>query len=311
MRVTHGSQYKTLIDQLGSLAGRQARFHAQVATGQRVQKPADDPMAVRRVIDLQAEASSVQQFMRNVARHQELAEATFGSLKLLKKISDRAGEIAILADGTKSPDQLAIYSAEVTELIKQGVQLANSRNRGDYLFAGTRVDRPPFEMSVDSAGKVLAVTYNGNSMPASSELADGVLLSSQVAGSNQSGTGPRGLVSDSSAGADFFNHLISLQNNLLAGDISAVSSVDRAQLARDEDNFIFHLGQNGATQARLEAADAILRNRSASIEHEVSRQVDADLAQTLVRLNETQVAYQAALQSGARIIDLSLLNYLR
>jgi flagellar hook-associated protein 3 FlgL len=311
MRVTHGSQYQTLINQLSSLAGRQTQLHAQVATGQRVQKPSDDPMTIRKVVDLQAQASGVNQHLRNVARHQELAEATASTLKLLKKISDRAGEIAILADGTKSPEQLAIYAMEITELIKQGVQLANGKNRDDYLFAGTLVNQPPFELSLDSAGKVVSVIYKGNETPASAEVSDGTLLSAQVAGSNQSGAGPRGLISDAGSGADFFNHLISLQQNLLAGDRSAIANHDRPQLARDEENFIFHLGQNGAIQARLEAADAILRNRSASLEREVSRQVDADLAQTLVRLNETQVAYQAALQSGARLIDLTLLNFLR
>jgi len=38
--------------------------------------------------------------------------------------------------------------------------------------------------------------------------------------------------------------------------------------------------------------------------------VDADLAQTLVRLNQTQTAYQAAMQSGAQLLQSSLLDYL-
>jgi flagellin-like hook-associated protein FlgL len=31
----------------------------------------------------------------------------------------------------------AIYAKEVSELIKQAVQIANTKNRGDYLFSGT------------------------------------------------------------------------------------------------------------------------------------------------------------------------------
>ena len=38
---------------------------------------------------------------------------------------------------------------------------------------------------------------------------------------------------------------------------------------------------------------------------------NARLAQTIVRLNQTQTAYQAALQSAGRIMSSSLLDYLR
>ena len=41
----------------------------------------------------------------------------------------------------------------------------------------------------------------------------------------------------------------------------------------------------------------------------ISREVDADLAQTLVKLNEVQAAYLAALKSGATIMNQSLLDY--
>jgi flagellin-like hook-associated protein FlgL len=43
----------------------------------------------------------------------------------------------------------------------------------------------------------------------------------------------------------------------------------------------------------------------------ISREGDADMADTIVRLNEVQYAYQAALQSGAKIMNSSLMDYLR
>jgi flagellar hook-associated protein 3 FlgL len=310
MRIASNSYSQTLIQQLNTLAARQAQLHTQAATGQRIRAPEDDPAAIRRVIDLQAEMRTVAQYQKNVAHHQEMANATFGVLTGLTKISDRAGEIATLSDGTRSPAELAIYAAEINELIKQGVQLANSKNRGDYLFGGTRTDQPPFILNLNANGQPASVTYQGNQAPSQAEIAEGTLLTAQVAGANAGGAG-RGLISDAAAGADFFTHLISLRDNLLAGDVSAIAGVNRPQLARDEENIIFHLAQSGAIQGRLEAAAAILRSRSASLESQVSREADADLAQTLVRLSEIQTAYQAALQSGARILDLTLLNFLR
>ena len=119
------------------------------------------------------------------------------------------------------------------------------------------------------------------------------------------------MLADSRAGADFFNHLIALQNSLRANNAGEIQFNTRAQLAQDEENFLFHVGANGALQARLETTAALATNRTLSLEGLTSQEADADLAQTLVRLSETQNAYRAALQSGATILDRSLLDFLR
>lgn len=311
MRVTANTFPNSLLNQLTSLSQRQNKLQNQAATGQLVQLPEDDPVAMRRVLDMQAEAKSVGQYQRNIDRHQELATASFNSIKALKNVSDRVREISISADGLKSQDELNLYAKEVTELIKTAVQAANTKNRGDYIFSGTLSNVAPFELAEDANGNVVSVVYNGNTTLAESEIASGITLSAQNIGENNSGSGARGLVTDNRVGADFFNHLISLQNNLLAGDVATIESTDRVNLGNDEDNFLYHLGTNGAIQSRLEATDNISMNRTDTLETLVSNEVDADLAQTLVRLNQTQTAYQAALQSAGKILGSSLLDYLR
>lgn len=311
MRVTANTFPNSLLNQLTSLSQRQNKLQNQAATGQLVQLPEDDPVAMRRVLDMQAEAKSVGQYQRNIDRHQELATASFNSIKALKNVSDRVREISISADGLKSQDELNLYAKEVTELIKTAVQAANTKNRGDYIFSGTLSNVAPFELAEDANGNVVSVVYNGNTTLAESEIASGITLSAQNIGENNSGSGARGLVTDNRVGADFFNHLISLQNNLLAGDVATIESTDRVNLGNDEDNFLYHLGTNGAIQSRLEATDTISTNRTDTLETLVSNEVDADLAQTLVRLNQTQTAYQAALQSAGKILGSSLLDYLR
>ncbi len=310
MRVTANTFPNSLVDQLNRLAVRQYRLQNQAATGQKLTLPEDDPTAMRRVLDMQAESSTLAQYRRNIDRHQELAEASFASITSLKKIVDRASEIATLADELRSPDELRIFANEINELIRQGVQLANSTNRGDFLFSGTRTNQPPFVLAQDSSGLITGVTYQGNTDLPESEIAAGETLTAQMLGANTTAAGPRGLITDSRVGADFFNHLITLRDHLQAGDVAAVAT-DRVGLAADEENLIFQMGTNGAIQARLETTKAIALTRGQSIETLVSREADADLAQTLVRLNETQTAYQAALQSGGTILNRSLLDFLR
>jgi flagellar hook-associated protein 3 FlgL len=47
-----------------------------------------------------------------------------------------------------------------------------------------------------------------------------------------------------------------------------------------------------------------------SVNQLISQESDADLAQTLVELNQLQSAYSAAMQSAGRILKISLLDYI-
>lgn len=311
MRVTANTFPNSLVDQLNRLSARQNRLQHQAATGQRITLPDDDPVAMRRILDMQNDARATSQYLRNIERSRELATASYSSIKALSKVVDRASEIATLADGLKSQDELNAYAAEINQLLEQGAELVNAQNRGDSLFGGTRADVPPFVVTKDANGLVTGVAYQGNTSLPEHEVASGITLSPQTLGANTTGTGPRGLVADSRTGADLFQHLISLRDNLLAGDTDAIAAANRPDLARDEENLIYHIGTNGAVQARLETSAALMKQREQSLEGLVSREADADLAETLVRLTEVQTAYQAALQSAGTILNRSLLDYIR
>jgi flagellar hook-associated protein 3 FlgL len=69
--------------------------------------------------------------------------------------------------------------------------------------------------------------------------------------------------------------------------------------------------QNGATSERLEAAASRLAQFEESTLNELSETEDADFAEVMVRLSTEQVAYEAALKSGANIVQPSLMDFLR
>ena len=311
MRVTSTMFPDALIGQLGLLSTRQLQLQNEAATGLRVQNPADDPAAMRRALDMQAQSKLITQYQTNITSLQNQAAATSSVTSSLQKITDRVNEIATLTDGTKSQQDLNAYATEVNQLIQQAAQLVNSKNAGEYLFGGTRSDVPPFVVATDSSSNVTSVTYQGNTSVNSSEIAEGLTISAQTLGANTTGSGPTGLITDSRTGADLFSHLISLQTHLLAGDTASIASTDRPQLTADENNMISQTATIAALQARLTAASSMATGRSATLTQSISNETNADIAQTMVQLSQTQTAYQAALQSGAKILSLSLLDYLR
>ncbi|MHB9009578.1 MAG: flagellin N-terminal helical domain-containing protein [Limisphaerales bacterium] len=311
MRVPFNAAPSSLVYQLNQLTARQSQLQGQAASGQRVALPEDDPSAVQRVFTHQLEASANKQFSQNIGLLKEQAGAGLDAMRGLQKVVDRAGEIAILADDTKSPDELRIYAVEIGQLIRQAAQSMNSRFRDEFLFSGTRSDQPPFVVVEDAQGQVTGVNYQGSTDLPEIQISAAERVAVKVPGANTSGAGARGVVADSRSGADLFNHLISLRDHLLAGDTAAISATDRPALRLDEDNLVLHLGENAALQARLEAASSLSGKRASSLRALISQEVDADLASTLVSLNAAQNAYRAALQSGATLMGTSLMDYLR
>jgi flagellar hook-associated protein 3 FlgL len=312
MRVAFNTFPTSLTSQLAALTAKQNRLQNQAATGKSFSQLEDNPAGMRQVLDLQTQDSQIAQYRKNIASLQTQATSSYNAMSGLAKISARAGELATLADDTKSPQELSAYATEVTQLIQQGVQAMNSTGQGGYLFGGTQTSQPPFVATTDANGNVTSVTYQGNESVPDAEIASGATVSVQVPGANTSGSGPGGLITDSRNGADFFNHLISLQNHLLAGNTTAIASQDTPALAKDEDNITSQIANNGLIQSHLSTADSLASTQSLSVKQMVSQASDADLAATLTQLSATQTAYQAALQSGAQLLNSNqtLLNYL-
>ena len=92
-------------------------------------------------------------------------------------------------------------------------------------------------------------------------------------------------------------------------DVAYIRETVARNLMKDESNVIYHISRVGALEARLETAKTMGSRRITAANEFVSKEVDADLAKTLVQLNEIQTAYMAALKSGATIMNQSLLDY--
>jgi flagellar hook-associated protein 3 FlgL len=313
MRIGTNSYTDTMINQFSLLKSQQVKLQNEVSTGLSVQSPSDSPTAMENTLtDLSSQAAQ-QQYSSNISTVQSKANSIYSVLQSLQTISNRVGEIATSAgSATNSQTELNNYAGEVTSLIQQAAQLVNTTDpaTGQYLFGGTNSGQQPFTVTTDANGNVTGVTYSGNSSVNQTEIASGVNVSVDVPGENTSGSGAQGLITDSRTGADLFNHLISLQNNLLAGNTSAVTGTDTANLQNDENNLTYQVAYNGNVQTRLNTASSFATSQTNSLTGLISNASSADLATTMTQLSQAQTAYQAALQSSASIMQLSILNYL-
>src|ERR1041384_6871460 len=118
MRITNNTLSENIIRQIQELGTKQAKLQTQVATGQRIFQPEDDPTAVGRVLGLESEQRQIAQFISNADRAFAVSQASFAGLQQIKKVSDRASEIGTLGAGAIGPESAGAYASEVDQLIE-------------------------------------------------------------------------------------------------------------------------------------------------------------------------------------------------
>jgi flagellar hook-associated protein 3 FlgL len=298
MRIANNTLSENIVLQLQRLTSQQAKLQTQVATGQRIFQPEDDPTAVGRVLGLESEQREIAQFTSNANRALEVSEASFAGLKQVKKVSDRATEIGTLGTGAISAESARAYASEVDQLIEQTLQVANTKFRNDYLFAGTAVDAEPYTVARNGAGQATAVAYAGNAQRTAIPLSENASISPGTTGATNTGL------------RDFINDLVALRDALTANDGAAVKTAQEG-LIEGEDLLVSALAEHGGVQMRIDANRLQLFDRADNIEGLVSAEADVDMPTTIVRLNQSQTAYQAALSSSANIMRISLLDYIK
>ena len=318
MRVTTNSFNNDLRHNITKLAERQLRLQQQVSTGHRIDSASDDPNAMRRVLDLRNEQGLLRQYQDNITILRENTNMVYSTVQGFKKLSDRASEIAVVADGTKGPSALNAYAKEVDQLIEEAFRMANSKHRNVYIFSGTKGTTEAYTATRNADNQITSVTFAGNTSSAKIDIA-----SHSTVEANYSAEGANGVLKTNVAGTDFIQNLIDLRTELSnaasasstpADKATALSNIKSSVLSNldlSELNFIDHFSSIGAKLSRLETSETITNQQIAAVEPLISNEIDVDLADTLVRLNEIQNAYTAALQSGSSLLRTSLLDFLQ
>jgi flagellar hook-associated protein 3 FlgL len=298
MRIASNTVSEQIVRQIQNLGVSQAKLQTQVGTGQRIAQLEDDPAAAGRVLDRQSDRRRVDQFILNANRAMQLSQASYSGISSLKDISDRVTELGTLGQSTQSPDSLKAYASELNQLIEQALQVGNSKFGNDYIYAGTAVDAAPFTATRDAAGNVTAVAYAGNSSQAPIALSDTASVAPGTSGTTNTGI------------KDFINQIVALRDALDTNNPAGITTAQTA-LISSEDLLVSSISEHGAVQMRIEVNQAQQQTLGTNLDSLVSADTSTDMASAIVKLNQAQVSYQAALQSSANIMRLSLLDYLK
>lgn len=310
MRIPNLTMSDAVVNRLNVLRVKTNQLNQQLATGQRIALSSDDPSGANRVMTLRSEMAVTQQYSRNVDLTTGISEATGSALSTLGDISSRAGElVALSSSGTNSAEQRASYAVEINQLILEAKDAGNAQFNGQYLFNGTNTANAPYSpvaTAPDTTDHPTSVTGPTGFLADGTTPDDGGTINL----TDSLSVSPYNKGSDNVKIATFINRLISLRTAMETNDTAGISAAGTG-LATSEADVINAVAANAAGRGRLESIKTAADKRFSDLNTLIGSETDVDIAQTSVDLAKTQTAYQAAMQAGAQVLKLSLLDYIR
>jgi flagellar hook-associated protein 3 FlgL len=304
-----------LVQQIQSLQERINKDQGAVSSGKKVRTSDDDPAGYRRSMEIRASQLLTQQFRDATGEVKNRAQSNYNAASQLQTIVARASELASRLNGTLNTSDMAAYATEMNNLLEQAVSLGNRQSDGQFLFGGTFLQPTdmdgaalyvPFRVTRNGAGQITAVTYRGNAVVSQIDIDESSSMDYNLLGSS-AGT-PRGLFINGAV--NVFDQLITLRDQLFAGNAPAVQNPGIANLRLVEDNVAVVLGLTGANMYRLNFTTEAHTQKLQADESLLSSITDADLAEMIISLQQKQTTLQGALQTGAQVLNLSLLNFI-
>ncbi|MCS7173166.1 MAG: flagellar hook-associated protein FlgL [Armatimonadetes bacterium] len=288
MRITLNSLTLNFLRNLNANLERLLKLQEQLATGKRMHRPSDDPPNLPPVLVMRDALNAVQQYGRNLEDTKTLLDAGQRALQDGVQILHRLRELAVQgANGTLSPSDMVALAREVQELRGELVSLGNTQVAGRYLFGGTRTTAPPFDLNGN---------YLGNGNRIRREVDRGIVLEATIPGDL--------------AFSQAFSAAQTLQGALEAGDPDAVRAT-LSDLDAALDQMLAALAELGARANRVEVVQSRMAELELGVRELLSAREDVDIAEVVVQLQTEENVYRAALATGARLIQPSLVDFLR
>ena len=108
----------------------------------------------------------------------------------------------------------------------------------------------------------------------------------------------------------FIRNIAALLDALNTDSTSGISTA-QSNLLSSEDHLVSIIADNASNQTRLESVKIQNTERVNNLQTLIARDADVDIAQAMVNLTRARTSYQAALEAGAQVLKLSLLDYIR
>ncbi|MRR53119.1 MAG: flagellar hook-associated protein 3 [Deltaproteobacteria bacterium] len=296
MRITPGMTSDNALYNLQKGRTLLNRLQEQIASGSLINRPSDDPITTRQLLDMDSKLDSGEQYLSNITKGNLSLSLTDTALQgmadIIAQVKKTAGAIT-----SGSSDQTVRENAasQLEELKKQLVDLGNTQLGDQFIFAGFKNSTPPFSMAnndYSGTSDELTIEIDRNS-PAGITIAGDALLK---------GTGSYGGVDM----LETLDKIITAIRDNIPADIQ-----ENAKLLDSSANQINNARSDVAGRMiRFKSAETMISRNQSTLQGIVSDTMGVDYIKAATELTQQQASFEAALSATAKITQLSLLDYL-
>ncbi|HAN93956.1 MAG TPA: flagellar hook-associated protein 3 [Firmicutes bacterium] len=308
MRVTNRMMNNTLLLNLNRGLARLERINNQLGTKKKINRPSDDPVKTGVILRTSTSIRETEQYIRNLDAAVSWLDAADVILQDVVSVIHRAKELAVAGASTHLDETARQALAdEIAQLHDNLLQLANSTHGGRYLFAGQHTDKKPFSGGGVTGDRINDVTFlmslTDDETKIEFEIAPGITIDVNVISYNPHDNPQEGLF------MPIFNALQELYGELV--DDTGDPDIPLQDLDNSLDNVLRKISELGGKQNRVELARERMLDLQLNLTRILSEEQDLDYAEAIMELKMEEFAYRTALAVGARIIQPSLVDFLR
>jgi flagellar hook-associated protein 3 FlgL len=289
LRVTQGSISASTLRGLQTNLGRLQDLQAQLSSGKRIAVPSDDPSGTASAMTFRSQQAADVQYLRNIDQVTARLGVTDSTLTSLSDRVRSVRELMVQAqNGALGPDSRAALASQAAALKSEIVSLYNT----------TYLDRPVFGGTIAGQQAIDPTTgaYLGNDQPVLTRISRDATIRADVKGTDMA--------------ADTMPALLDRIVSDL-GSTAPMPTADFTDLDAALSRIQQALGDVGAREARVDATKTNVDSHRLDLTARISENEDVDLPATIMNLQSQQVAYQSALGASAKILQTSLLDFLR
>ena len=297
LRITQNAMNRTQLMGLNTSLNRLQGTQEQLTTGKRLNRPSDDPVGTVSAMRFRAEQRQLEQMGENItdgrARLTTADDALTQTMHMVQRM--RQQTVAAL-NGTNGQQQRDAYAAEISELRDGVIQQANAQYAGQPVFGGTTPGSHAYDPSTGA--------FRGNDMP----------VLRQVAQSS----GEAGQINVGVSGQAAFGDALDKTDGTIAKLAEAIRTGDRAGMEQGlkdldslTDSILDVQSTVGARSVRLQRMEDLNGRQDDASRIALSKVEDTDFLKAAMDLSIQSNAYQAALSASAKIIQPSLVDFIR
>lgn len=301
MRISNNMLSRNLLLNLQAAQGRLDKLQNQMSSGQKINRPSDDPVGTENSLRFKSSIMHVNQWKANAKEGIAYLDTADDTLGEMTEMLQRAKELALRASntGTVNDEDRKKIATEIDQIREHVIELANTKVGTKYIFGGTA--------NVEPFPKGEAEWQGSNDIM---KFQVGSTLSIEVSANGQGLFGVDG--TDKSKVA-VFDTLAQLSTALNESDFDGGDGLQSllGKLDEQADHISNVRAQLGARQNRMDSVYAQLDSTSANLGDSLANVLFVDMAETLIDFKTQDNVYQAALSVGTKIIQPSLADFLR